>query len=887
MSLHTWVHDRADHLIDAWFHYLQRHAWPVIVLALTAALFCANYTINHIRINTDNSDMLSEKLPWRQTYIQYKKAFPQYADNIVIVIDGASPDEAHDAADRLATHLRTRTDLFKSVYFPRASQFLRENGLLYLDEPELQELADNLARVQPFLARLAADQSLRGLANLLTEALTEQEAQDIDLNFAFTRIAATLKAHLAGRHARLSWEALMSGKDADADDRRVLVVTQPNLDFNSVLPGETAIAAIRNAAEQLKLTPEQGVRMRLTGGAALSYDELKSASLGAQLASIGAFIMVALVMIIGLRSLWLMLTTLTALVMGLIFTAFFATVTIGELNLISVAFAVMYIGLGADYAIYLCLRYKELAADADDHREALTRAARHVGGSLGLCTLTTSVGFFAFIPTSYKGVAELGIISGAGMFISLFVTLAILPALLTLKVPQQRHLPGVHHLRYAYERLLTLPLRHNRAIIVGAVAAAAAALLVLPHASFDYNPLNLQDPKAESVVAYKDLLAHDGQSPWSIVALIREKRELRRLQEQLERLPTVDKVVTVESLVPSDQEQKLAVIGDMSLTLGSDLSNAVPQPAPDAAQSIEALQKLAASLSVSLSSNGRRSGSSANDLLDALQDFLGRIETADSLEREKLLRGAQDSLLGLLPGRLAALADSLNAQPISLQSLPADLHSRWIAENGIYRIEVIPRENLDNAAAMRRFVREVRGVLPAATGSPIIYLEASDAVVSAFKQAFFYAFIAIAVLLWLSMDEKVDVVLVLAPLVLAAILTGAATVLLGIPFNFANIIALPLLLGMGVDNGIHMVHRFRTDPPKDGVLLHTSTATAIGLSALTNASGFGNLAVSPHTGTASMGIMLTVGILLTLLCTMIILPSLLNLLHSRANSAAT
>lgn len=886
MSLHSWAHDHADHLIDAWFHYLQRHAWPVIVLAVAAGAFCLYYTFHHLRINTDSSDMLSEKLLWRQTYDDYKRAFPQFADNIVIVIDGATPDEARDAAQRLADHLETRTDLFKSVFLPQTAAFFRQNGLLYLDERELQDLADNLARAQPFLSRLAADPSLRGLAVLLTEALEEEEAQDLDLGDAFQRIAGALNTHLAGNHARLSWEALMSGSPVEADDKRVLIVTQPKLDFSAVLPGETAIEAIRDAAGDLGITPASGARMRLTGGAALSYDELKSASFGAQLASVGSLIMVALVMILGLRSLWLVLATITALVLGLIFTSFFATLSIGELNLISVAFAVMYIGLGADYAIYLCLRYKELAADAEDHREALTRAARHVGGSLGLCTLTTSVGFFAFIPTSYKGVAELGIISGAGMFISLFVTLTVLPALLTLSVPQHRHLPGGHHVRWVFDRLLTLPLRHNRLIVAGAIAAAVAALVVLPRASFDHNPLNLQDPEAESVLAYRDMLGSNGQSPWSIVAKIAGRQELARVRQQLERLPSVDTVRTVESLVPDDQQAKLAVVSDLALTLGSDFSGVMASPAPPVAQTTEALRTLASSLNAYAAVQGTQN-SPAGALLPALEQLLARLDSADGAEQERILRGVEDTLLGSLPGRLESLAASLTAEPITLESLPEDLRSRWMAADGSYRIEVVPREDLTHAEAMRRFVGEVRQVLPQATGSPILFLEASDAVVSAFEQAFLYAFIAIAVLLWLSMDEKVDVLLVLAPLLLAAVLTAAATVVLGIPFNFANIIALPLLLGMGVDNGIHMVHRYRTDPPKDGVLLHTSTATAIGLSALTNASGFGNLAISPHSGTASMGVILTVGIVLTLLCTMIILPSLLNLLHGRAMRAAT
>ncbi|MCG3202653.1 MAG: hypothetical protein NFCOHLIN_02538 [Gammaproteobacteria bacterium] len=878
MSETTPFPERVDRLIDAWFRRVQRHAIPVLVLAAAAAIGCAVYTVRNVRINTDTADMLSADLPWRQTQIQYQREFPQYSDNIIVVVDGATVDETRDGATRLAQALAAREDLFAGVYYPQGSDFFRRNGLLYLTEAELQDLSDNLARVQPFLARLGADPSLRGLAALLTEALTEPDAPDMDLDFALRRIAATLQALAQGRHARLSWEELINGKEATPEDRRAILVTRPRLDHRSMLPGGPAMRAIRGTATSLGLTPAQGIRVRLTGGAALAYDELNTVSLGAQLASIGSLLMVALVMIVGLRSGWLVFATLAALVLGLLFTAFFATVAIGELNLISVAFAVLYIGLGADYAIYLCLRYKELSAVNPDHRDALARAARHVGGSLGLCTLTTSIGFFAFIPTSYRGVAELGIISGAGMFISLFVTLVILPALLSLRRPSQRRIPGLRA-PAVLQKLMAAPLHHSGLVVTAAAVLAVAAVLLVRHARFDYNPLDLQDPNAESVVTYKSLLASNGKSPWSIVALARDANEARAIKARLQDLGSVDSVRIIEDYVPGHQDAKLAMVSDLALSLGPDLDDTAvsAQPAPTAEATLKALHALRAALGATGSGTHQELGAQ----LDA---FIGDLERSDAAGRTRSIGRAQQALLGSLPGRLAALSASLHPRPVTLASLPEDLRARWVSADGRHRVEIVPRENLEDAGAMRGFVEEVRREVPHATGSPIVYLEASDAVIKAFIQAFTYALIAITVLLWVSMKRRVDVILVLAPLLLAALYTGAATVLIGMPFNFANIIALPLLLGMGVDNGIHMVHRFRTAPPEDGLMLNTSTATAIGLSAMTNASGFGNLAISPHAGTASMGVILTIGILVTLACTMLVLPSLMGLLYRSARA---
>ena len=879
-SIAAFLHERIERLLTWWFHYLQRRALAVVLLTVAAAAGTLHYAVNHIGIDTSTTDMLSEQLPWRQDQIRYRQAFPQYSDTILIVIDGQTPDEARDAAIRIASRIAPRTDIFQYQFAPQIEPFLQRNGLLYLDQAELEELADNLARVQPFLARLATDPSVHGLFSLLTQALTESaDVGEVDLDFAFERIARVLAAGREGRHQRLSWEELMNGKDATTDDRRQTIVTVPRLDRGSLAAGEDALDYLRATVRELGLDERAGVRVRLTGGAALAHDELRSASLSAQFASIGSLLMVAAVMAFGLRSLWLVAVVLTALVLGLVFTAGFAALAIGRLNLISVAFAVMYIGLGADYAIYLCLRYRELAADLGDHREALARAARHVGGSLGLCTIATSIGFFAFVPTSYSGVAELGLISGCGMFISLFVTLAILPALIALRPRVRPPREARHRLSGMTSGLLSLPLRRARPVVIGAALVAVGAVAVLPRAHFDHNPLNLQDPAAESVQTYLDLLATNGRSPWAIVALAAGADEARALKGKLQGLATVDKVVTLENLIPEDQPAKLALIEDLALTLGPDITAPADAASTgDGSADVQTLRALQSELGAD------PVGPVVAAMRAELGKLLDRLDNADTAARAGILADLNDRLISTLPGRLQTLAASLEPGPVGLDNLPPVLRERWLADSGAWRIEIQPGANMNDARAMRQFVTEVRGLLPTATGSPVVYLEASDAVVNAFRQAFAYALVAIVALLLIALDHKRDVILVLTPLLLAALLTAAAMVLAGVPFNFANIIALPLLLGMGVDNGIHMVHRFRTAPPDDGLLLGTSTAMAVGLSALTNVSGFGNLAASAHRGMASMGVMLTIGILITLACTMIVLPSLLALLYRPGQS---
>ncbi|MDF9392376.1 MULTISPECIES: MMPL family transporter [Methylococcus] len=868
---------RIDRLLSVWFYFSMRHAMAVILISILAAAAAVNYTLHHLRINTYPGNVLSDELPWRQDKLAYERAFPQFRDSIVIVLDAPTPDQAQDAAAKLYYRLREDSAQFEWVFYPPESRFFRDNGLLFKDVADLEKLSDHLAKVQPFIAEVSADRSLRGVFSLLERALSTGEDKDIDFATVFDRIASALRGQLDGSGTPLSWSDLMAGEDAKPADRRALLEVMPRIEYNSLAPGENLMAAIRRTGKELDLD-ESGVTMRLTGAAALSVAELKSASIGAQMASLGSFLGVSLVMLIGLRSLWLVLAVQIGLVLGLIFTAAFAAVAIGQLNLISVAFAVMYIGIGADYAIYLSLRYRELACRSHSHRSALKRAVRHVGGSLEIGTLTTAVGFFCFVPTSYRGVAELGIISGAGMFISLLVTLAILPAFLGLRRPCPYLGPHAGHgeLPLWQRNLLTFPLRHSRSVLLTAAVAAALAFVPLKSARFDQNPLNLQDPTAESVRTFRELLADGFDSPWFLAALARDGGEAAAMKRRLERLPVVDKVLTLESFVPEDQDEKLDLVDQMALTLGPlpASGETKPRPAPD--EEAAAVRRFLATLAAHLSAHPDVAGAPAGFRLAVEQARLAeRIQSTQGEARTETVARLSQALVGGLGSQLDRLADALKARRVDIGDLPDDFRSRWITKDGIQRVEIRPKEDLHDPQAMRRFVDQVRRVVPHATGVPVLFLESSDAVVTAFLQAFAYAIVAIIVILFLTMEKKIDVLLVLIPLLLASLLTGAAMALARVPFNFANIIALPLVFGMGVDNCIHMVHRFRTAPPKDGILLHTSTALAVVLSALTNISGFGNLAVSPHLGMASMGIMLSIGILATLLCSMIVLPALL------------
>ncbi len=861
---------RLDSFLIALSRFSVRHALTVAALGGALALISVWLVVTKLTINTDTEDMISPTLPWRATFIDYRRAFPDYLNNIVVVVDGSTPDLARDGAARLSAALARDTGRFEHVFDPQNDPFFRQAQFLYLGTEELEALAEQLATAQPFIATLASDPTLRGLGALIAAALTPAQAdQAIHIAPHLARIAQTIDDFAAGRDSPLSWQQLLTGNDDDSATMRQLFVVKPVLDFSDLLPGASALAAIRTTAKDLGLTPSNGLVVRLTGSAALSVEELESVMRGVQQASLIALALVVALLTIGLRSLSLVVSTLIILIIGLLTTAAFASVVIGTLNMISIAFAILYVGLGVDFAIHYCLRYREFAPK-QSRMSALGHTSIDVGRALLLCTVTTAIGFLAFVPTAYRGVAELGLISGAGICIALALTLCLLPALLSL-LPAPQAAAAVTKFPYA-----DAPIRHARSIRIATALLTLIALACLPAVTFDHNPLHLTDPNTESAQTFRELLDDADRSPYAISIIAPSADARDDWSQALAALPSVASVVSLADLIPADQETKMAVIDDLNFTLGTDIEFSAPHNI-DAETRLRALSDLQSHLRTFQSTTpvGAAHGAAAA-LAEALERLMVQIPV-EPAPRETLLRDLETRLFQSLPSNLQRLNDALSAEIVTLDKLPASLLRRWRDDNERYRLQVNPAQDLDDNANLETFVAQVRGIVgDHATDIPVINLEASRAVRHAFAQAFATAFIVIAIILWFALRQVRLVLIALAPLLLASAVTAMITVLVRMPFNFANIIALPLLLGIGVDGSLHMLHRARALNGATHTLLNTSTARAILFSTLTTAASFGNLALSPHTGTASMGVLLTIGIVTTLACTLIVLPAIIS-----------
>lgn len=868
-----------------------------MVVTGLVTLSLLGYALTNLRINSDNVRMVADHLPSRQNHEAFAKLFPNLENALLVVVDGETPELARDAADALTTQIAAHSDAFTEVYLPGGGDFFERNSLLYRDVDELYDFADQIAHVQPLLAELERDSSIGNLASLVQSGLDAVGEQPEDISHwvaVLERVGhATVEVYNEYPLA-ISWEELLLRGSPLESVRRRVIVAHPVLNFDSVFAASEPMALIRSIALEAGLTPDRGVTVRITGNPALNYEEMIGIAWDVGGAGVFCFLLVICILVMALRSLKLVLAAVAALLVGLIWTAAFATASIGSLNLVSVTFAVLFIGLGVDFGIHLCMRFADAVREGSPNREAQTLAVREVGGSLALCTVTTATGFFVFVPTDYRGVAELGLISGTGMFIILFHTLTLIPALLSSWLPLDSPDQVSGRVRFDANALDALNGRGSWVRRVAACLGIGAACL-LPGIRFDQNVVNMRDPGTESVQTFNDLLDQSGAaSPWFVNAVAADLDSAQTLSTAVAKNDSVDQAITLADYVPVDQPEKREILTDIAYFLPEPPSetgagSAAP-PTTGARAQAPVAEQIAAlrALHDFLARGGAARGDSPlaesmRVLRGELGQFLTGLESAD--RPEPALQSLESVLLSGLPVQMQRLRAALNPGPVDLDALPAPLRARMMTPDGRARVQIYPRDSLADEAAFVQFVDDVRALAPDAAGVAINLVEFADATQSSFRQALVSAILAIAIGLWLLWRRVSDVSLVLAPLLLSSTLTCGVIVLLDLPFNFANVIVIPLLLGIGVDSGIHLVHRANRLREGD-TLMRTTTARAVFFSAITTAVSFGTLALSSHRGMASLGIVLTVGMFFTILCNLVVLPALIDWRGHRSQSPA-
>jgi uncharacterized protein len=851
-----------------------RHPFVALVLSLGLTAAALVHAAGHFAMTTDTAQLISSNYEWRQRELAYEKAFPSLQWLTTVVIDGATPELTEDAAKRLSMALAAKPALFHNVRRPDGGPFFDRNGLLFLSQLQVRAAVDGLLHSQFLLASLAADPSLRGVLDTLARGLQgvqRGQAKLDDFQPLMAALADTFDKAAAGQPAFFSWQDLIgdapgNGGASKGQTRRVLVV-QPVLDYSALQPGQAASNAIRTTARSLDLDATHGVSVRLTGPVPLGDEEFASLAEDADLVAVAMVVALLGILWWAVLSARVVAAIVVTTLMGLVMTTGLGLWVTGRLNLISVAFIPLFVGLGIDFAIQLSVRFLAERHFHPGVREALVAAGRGVGLPLALAAAAIGAGFFAFLPTEYVGVAELGLIAGLGMAIAFALCITLLPALLALVRPPDNRLEEVGFAGLAaVEALLQ---RHRLAVLAIGLVAALASLAALPFVRFDFNPLHLKSERVESMMTLRDLTSDPDRTPDTINVLAPSLAAVEPLERQLTALPEVQHAVTLQSFVPKDQPEKLAIIRAAAKRLGPAIDVAPTSPPSD--EEVRQALTATALLLRQVAMEGGPTSQAALRLADA----------SDRLLQVPPDVRAAAAMAVVLPLRimLDRIRASLQAGPVTIDTLPADLVTDWVAGDGRTRIQLFPKAEFRTDDGLWRFARAVQAVAPDANGVPISIRAAGDAIVASFLQAGLWSFLVITLILLAALRRVRDVVLTMVPVLLSGLLTFATTAVLDLPLNFANIIALPLLFGVGVAFNIYFVMAWRAG---ETAPLQSSLMRAVVFSALTTATAFGALWLSSHPGTASMGRLLMISLGWELLVTLLFRPALLAVPQGKA-----
>ena len=837
----------------------------VVLASLVLAVAAGFYTATHFAINSNSADLISPDVGWRQREQQFDRLFPQQSDLILVVVDGVTPELAEAAAGQLSASLAHNKSLFLDITRPDGGAFFDHNGLLFLPFKEVQAATRQMIKAQPFLGALAADPSLRGVMDSLSTVLlgiAQGQAKLSDMDLPMARFAQVLGAAVKGQTDYLSWRALITGAKPRSEELRRFIEVKPKLFYDQLEPGLRASNAIRAAASKLGLDQAHGVRVRLTGDVPLRDEEFGTLTdrlwlmVAAMLAGVLATLWLAL------RSFRIIFAILATLFAGLAITTGLGLIFVGVFNIISIAFVALFVGLGVDFGIQFAVRYRAERYRYPLLRDALCHTGRSVGLPLALAAAATAVGFFSFLPTNYTGVAELGFVAGLGMVVAFAASITLLPALLMLLAPEGE----AEDVGFAALAPLDRFLARNRALILRAAAISAAICLVLTlFLRFDSNPLDLRSRHVESVSTLFDLMGNPATSPNTINVLAPSRAKADQLASRLAKLPSVAQALTISSFVPDDQDQKLALISDANGLLDPTLNPFEVKPAPSDADLVASFRTTAGKLSQAADGANDPASVHARTLASALE----ALANGPKANRDR----ATDAVVPGLKTMLGQLSNSLTPGRVSPESLPAAMKREWVAPGGIARIQVFPKNSSNDPRVLSAFSDAVLKVAPDATGAPISIRESGRTIVGAFIEAGILSFLAILVLLAAVLRRAADVAMTVAPLILAGLLTMGSCVVLGLQLNFANIIALPLLLGIGVAFNIYFVVAWRAGARN---FLQSSLTRAVIFSAATTASGFGTLWLSRHPGTASMGELLMISLFWTLVTVLFVSPALLG-----------
>ncbi len=878
------------------------HPWKVIILATVIAALSVWVTIAKLTFKTGRGDLVSKELPYVQRHEQYRAEFDDF-DGMTIVVEADDPDAMKKFAAALAERLQNQSNYFSQVFYKIDTSYFKNKALLYLSQNELSDLEEKLTSRKQFLDDVNASPGLNQLLRsinleissgmvetLLSNFLgqdedneAEQEVKDDTEDLALlTSLLTGMKNRLQGDEDYHSpWRSLFSkqgnstlkeeGYFVSDDGRLMFLLVNLNEDETSFTGYKDAIEFARKLiAETLVDFPT--IQVGVTGEDVIASDEMVTTQSDVQLATLLALTGVSLLFILAFRGVVKPLLAIYCLVIALCWSMGFTTVTVGHLNILSVVFTTILIGLGIDFGIHILERFREEKRAGHDTAEALQITVQGTGRGNFAGAITTAMAFGAMVLTDFIGIAELGWIAGTGILICMLAMILLLPALITVE-EKWRHSDDVAVTNESPEtsRLENI-FDHYKLIIGLSTALVLVASIAIKDVAFDYNILHLQAKGTEAVKYEMKILDSAHRSAWSTAVITDSFEDARKMEKALLALAEVAEVESIVSVFPEDQSEKIIRMQSLS-----PLLNDLEMEPEDTIFSLPSIVRTMKKIRFKLQGREGKEDDAVKLTGDLAQEVLQAIKNQDEKIAKQRLSDYSKLLFVDYRDKMQILKSNADPTPVVIDELPEELRNRYISDKGRYLLLVRSAIDIWDIDQRNRFLRKIREIDPNVAGNAIHMFESTRLMKEGYINGGLYALVAIVLFVIYQFRNPRTVLLVFLPVAVGGIWTIGLMDLFNIRFNLANLVILPLILGIGIVNGIHIIHRYREEADKNITVLSKSTGQAVILSSLTTMIGFGSMMVADHQGVFSLGLILTIGVGCCLVASITFLPAVLKL----------
>jgi uncharacterized protein len=865
--------------------------WPQVALFFASILV----TVAFLQFDTNQDDLVGPNLKHHRDFLALQKEFPQQGNDLVVVVESGDTERNRQFIERLAAKMAPETNLFRDVFYQHDLAMMGTKALFFVPETNLTEIQMKIHDDLPFIQQFTQTTNLSSFFEQVntafrtapreTNAQTDSLVQSLPV-LTHILAQATASLQMPGKPPSPGVAALFGADDASDiyvtlnHGQMFLLTTHPPTDaFN----GE-AIDKLRQLIQQTK-NEVPGVNVGLTGEPVLDYDQMTQSQKDVTLASIVSLFLCALIFIYGYNETGRPVKATVCLVLGLAYTLAFATLTIGHLNVLTIFFVPMLIGLAIDFGVHLITRYEEELRHGKTNEVALTKAMVFTGQGIFTGALTTAGAFLAMSFTNFKGIREMGIICGGGLLLCLVPMMTLLPVLLLRG--RQNVIDRQTTENETRARIENIWLQRPVTVIFITVVLGALALTQIckGRVKFDYNLLKMQSSNLSSVV-FTEKLTHADKSVLFGAIVATNLDQAISLEEKIKKLPTVADVELpadiLDDFIESNQIKKLPLIRGIKQEI-APLKFRAPDPKPvninDLSATLYSLYGYCGMASDAVGDSDPALVAQFVFLRKAIENLRKTMLAGDNAalaQHAKKLAEFQQALFNDVRETFKSLQNQNVSAPLRVGDLPAALGDQFVGVTGKFLLQVYPKDDVWQRTNQEKFVADLRTVDENATGTPVQLYEYETLLLNSYIQAAWYSLIAISFMVLIHFRSLAAVILSLLPVGIGTLWLAGLMGWFDIPINLANIMTLPLVIGIGVTNGIQILNRFAEE--RTPGILSRSTGKAVLVSGLTAIAGFGSLILAKHRGVHSLGLLMSIGIAMCMIAGLTFLPALLNLI---------